>query len=397
MATVGAAQGLCDLVWVVDTSVAEVELMARLLRRLGAVVDVAGLSVKDAAAAISAAGPHGLLALADGQLVWTARVAELLGLRFLSVSAAERATDKYAQRRALADAGLPVPAHRLVPSLDDAAAWTALAELTFPAILKPRQGSGSRGVFRVDSLDELRSRVREEAGTAGSAAPQTMVEEYLPDRGGPDDFAAYVSVESVVSQGHTSHLAITGRFPLAEPLRETGFFIPAVLATGERDAVLGTADATIAAVGVGIGCVHTEIKLTPDGPRVIELNGRVGGSVAKMLPIATGVDPLTIAMRLALGEHVSFEKMPRCRQVTYMLYAQAPVSIRRIRAVEGLEALRADPAVLELILKRGPGQTVDWREGNHGHVFSVLGSLGDHDQLRAFARRVSDETGIVGE
>jgi biotin carboxylase len=396
MATVNAAQGICDLVWVLDTSVAEVELMARLLRRLGAVVDVGGLSLEQAAAAIAAAHPDGLLALADSQLVWTAQIAERLGLPFMTAAAAERASDKYTQRRALAAAGVPVPAHWLIPPLDDAPAWTALGPLHFPAMLKPRQGSGSRGVVRVESLAQLRGLLAAPDGGAGTPA---LLEEYLPDRPGErgQSFAGYVSVESVVSDGRASHLAVTGRFPLAEPFRETGFFIPAALAPGESEAMIATAEATIAALGVGIGCVHTEIKLTPDGPRVIELNGRIGGSVAKMLPVATGIDTLTIAMRLALGEHVVHDAMPPSRKVTFMLYVQAPMAMRRIRSVEGMEALRADPAVLELILKRGPGQSVDWREGNHGHVFSVLGVVADHDELKALARRVADETRIEGE
>ena len=58
-----------------------------------------------------------------------------------------------------------------------------------------------------------------------------VLEGYLADdpaRSG-DPYAAYVSVESVVAAGVISHLALTGRFPLAENFRETGFFIPAAL------------------------------------------------------------------------------------------------------------------------------------------------------------------------
>jgi biotin carboxylase len=227
--------------------------------------------------------------------------------------------------------------------------------------------------------------------------PALMLEEYLRDRDCDQDFAGYVSVESVVSDGQVSHLAVTGRLPPAEPFRETGFFIPSALAADDRADVLDCAGAAIAALGVTIGCLHTEIKLTPDGPRVIELNARIGGSVAKMMPLATGIDPLTLALRVALGERVAFDEMPPARRVTFMLYAQAPAAMSRIVAVEGIDRLRSDPAIAELILKRGPGQSVDWREGNHGHVFSVLGVVADHDRLRALVRRVEAETAIVGE
>jgi biotin carboxylase len=394
MAVVNAAQGVCELIWVLDSSVAETRLMSQLLRRLGVVVDVAGLSAPDAAAAVADARPDGVLALADSQLLWTAQLAKRLELPFLTPEAAGRATDKYRQRAALEAGGVPVPGHWLLPPANDGAAWAELAsQARFPAMLKPRHGSGSRGVVEVRSLAQLRASV----ARRHEHEPALMLEEYLRDRDADQDFAGYVSVESTVSAGQVSHLAITGRLPPAEPFRETGFFIPGALAGDDRAAVLDSASAAIAALGVTIGCLHTEIKLTPDGPRVIELNARIGGSVAKMMPIATGIDPLTLALRLALGERVVFDEMPPSRQVTFMLYAQAPASMRRVVAVEGIDRLRADPAVAELILKRGPGQSVDWREGNHGHVFSVLGVVADHDQLRALVRRIEAETAIVGE
>ena len=400
MAVVNAAAGLCELTWVLDSSVVEVELMSQLLRRLGDVLDVTGMSIDDAATTIAASAPDGILALADSQLLWTAQLAERLNLPCITPAAARCATDKYLQRGALLAGGVPVPGYWSVPQAGERPAWERFAaEARFPAMLKPRCDSGSRGVVSVGSLAELRTRLGEISEEPGSLPPQFLLEEYLRDR--PSDvgaeFAGYVSVESIVSAGRVSHLAITGRFPLAEPFRETGFFIPSALDHDERDAVLEVAGAAIAAIGISVGCLHTEIKLTPDGPRVIELNARIGGSVARMMPIATGVDLLAIAMRLALGERIVFDEMPRCTAVTYMLYVQAPASMRRILAVEGLDRLRADPSVRQVILKRGPGQSVDWRDGNHGHVFSVLGAVDDHDQLRSLARRVHAETRITGE
>ena len=44
----------------------------------------------------------------------------------------------------------------------------------------------------------------------------------------------------------------------------------------------------IEALGVSTGCLHTEVKFTPDGPEIIEVNGRVGGGVPEMLERAAG-------------------------------------------------------------------------------------------------------------
>ena len=395
-----AARTVCDLSWVVDTTMAEVGSMQRLLRRFGTVVDVAGMSGAEAAACVAAERPDGILALADSLLEWTAGVAQLLTLPFITPEAAHRLTDKHAQRAALRDGGLPGPGFWRVPAAEDDDAWASLARsATFPAVLKPLHGEGSRNVVLVGSLDEVRSVVAEMSAAPGSPRPGMVLEEYLRDRppGAGERFAGYVSVESIVSAGRVSHLAITGRFPLAEPFRETGFFIPSALGADERDAVLLVASAAITALGVTIGCLHTEIKLTPDGPRVIEVNGRVGGGVPDMLAAVTDLDLLAIAMRIAIGEEIIFDELPGCTQVGYRLLWQAPVSMRRIIAVEGLDQLRADPRVHQVTLRRGPGQTVNWREGNWEHVFSVLGVAADHDDLKVLAQRIHDDTQVRGD
>lgn len=137
--------------------------------------------------------------------------------------------------------------------------------------------------------------------------------------------------------------------------------------------------------------------MTPEGPRVIELNGRIGGGVPEMLADASGVELLPIALRVALGERVVFEAMPRCSQVGYLLYVQAPSSMSTIRAVNGIDRLRERAGVQEVTLNRGPGSAVDWRSGNHGHVFSVRGAVADHDELSSLERYVASEVQIHGD
>ena len=400
MAIAEAAAEICDLIWIVDTTDPETSSMSRLLRRIGDVVDIAGMSLEDAAAAIAASRPGGILALADDLLVWTAQVAALLELRFLSPEVAERLTDKYLQRVALEQAGLPVPGFWRIPDDEDQSSWTVLAEsVRFPAILKPRRGEGSKDTVRVESLQELRSMAAATPNTSGSVRPELVLEEYLQDR--PEAaghfFADYVSVESVVSNSRISHLAITGRFPPADPFRETGFFIPCAYEEDQCTAITAVATAAVQAVGIEDGLLHTEVKLTPEGPRIIELNGRIGGGVPEMLADATGVELLPLAMRVALGESIVFDTMPRCTCIGYLLYVQAPLHMTTISSVDGLDQLRAHAGVQEVTLNRGPGRAVDWRSGNHGHVFSVRGAVPDYDALRSIERYANTEVQIDGD
>lgn len=394
MSIVEAAGGVCELVWVVDTGIDETQLMVTLLQRLGTVVDVTGLSMDAAASAVAATRPDGVLALSDAMLAWTAQLAQRLELPFHAPAVAERFTDKLAQRVALRDGGVAVPGFWNVPETSDQTAWAQLAdEARFPAVVKPRRSEGSRDTVRVSSLGELR------AIADATRGESLILEEYLADR--PEAagrrFADYVSIESIVSDHQVSHLAITGRFPPAEPFRESGFFIDCELSDEDRSAALEVAGAAVTALAVSIGCLHTEVKFTPDGPRVIELNGRIGGGVPEMLFDAAGVAILSIAMRLALGERIVFDRLPSTRRVAYLFYVHAPTSMRRVLAIDGLDVLSEHPEVTEVIVNRGAGRTVDWHEGNHGHVFSVRGTIADHDDLEAMERRIRAEVTIRGE
>jgi biotin carboxylase len=394
-----AAGGLCDLLWVADGSRPEVAAVASLLRRLGTFVDVAGLTTVEAAAAIAELEPAGILALADEALQWTADVAELLGLPFHSAATARRLTDKFAQRAALRDAGLAAPRSWVIEGASPEAGLARMhGELAYPAVLKPRRGEGSRDTFPVATDEELRAAVSV-ALEGGGEARDLVVEEYIAD--GPPGvagagFAGYVSVESYVGGGAVHHLAVNGRTPPAPPFRETGFFIPSELDGALRDTVLDAASAAAAAVGITTGCVHTEIKLAPSGPVVIEVNGRIGGGVPELLAAATGARFLTLAMRLALGERVELDGPLPCAGVAFLLYVQAPPELRVVTAIEGLDEVRAIPGVDEVVLRRGPGERVDWREGNHGHVLSVLGSVADHDALRGVVARVGTVLHVIG-
>ena len=390
-----AAADLCSLAWVVDRSVDDSNDAVRMLARFGPVVDVTGMDGGQAAVAVSELHPDGIISFKDKRLRFTSELAERLGLPFHSPQVARRLTDKFAQREALRDAGVPVPGFQVVPPVHDAAAWDALvASARFPAVLKPRRDNeASRDTVPVASLQELRQH------TAATNGTELVLEEYLGDRSASvrPRFADYVSVESVVSHGQISHIAITGRFPPAEPFRESGFFIEAELTEADRRAALSTATAALRALGVQTGCCHTEVKFTPAGARVIEVNGRIGGGVPEMLADITDVELLQVAMRIALGEDVRYERPLTPERVGFLFYVHAPASMRRVTAVEGLEQLCTDPRVTEGILSRGPGQAVDWREGNHGYVFSVRGTVADHDELEEMDRRVHSDVLISGE
>jgi biotin carboxylase len=385
MSIAQAAEGVCSMVCVVDSSKPGAASTARLLRKLGPVIDSSDGDVARVAAALREHEPAGVLSMHDSDLVWTAELAELLQLPFHSRAAALKLTDKSAQRDALARAGLAVPMYRIIEADADPASIAELASaFTYPAVLKPRFGQASRDTLPISSGLELQATLGQQR-RPGWQAEDYVLEGFVPDAStdlGGAGFAGFVSVESVVENGHVEHAAISARTPFRWPFRETGYCTPSALSPELQSEVLRVAGDAAHALGVTIGCLHTEIKLTDDGPVVIEVNGRPGGGMSEMLERASGFSILRTALRLAVGDPVGLQGPVACSRIGYLLYVFPETDVEWIDSVEGLPELREVDGVDEIVLVRGPGQRIDWREGSEAHVFHLTGTTRDHDELR---------------
>jgi len=390
-----AAAGLCELLWMIDGSLPEMREMTELLNRFGPVVNIAGLGVEQLLRELSSPyRPDAIVTYLDANMTLFARVAETLELPFHTPSTAVALTDKAEQRRSLKQAGLGVPACTVIPSgLSDPDVVELDREVGWPAVLKPRSAQGSRYTFYVPN----QLRLSELLDDLGSQRPDMVLESYLADDPARVDgpYADYVSVESVVAVGNISHLALTGRFPMAENFRETGFFIPAVLDDRDEAAVLNLATQAIEALGVTTGCLHTEIKFTPDGPRVIEVNGRVGGGVPEMLRRASGLSLVEMTLRLALGELLRFKGPVATDRIGFRFFLQPPSVSGTVATIDGIDAVSQHPAVDAITVHQGPGAVLDWKDGSRNHIMAVVGSAGDYDELLDVNRLLHDEVTVT--
>jgi hypothetical protein len=393
----GAAAPLCNLVWVVDSNDVA-QWMLRLVRKLGRVVDIAGMTEADAADALGALHPDGIVAYADQQMAMAAALGELLGLDYHDRVVAGRLLDKVTQRQALRDGGLPVPTCVPVPArATPGAVDEVLAAIDFPVVIKPRQGAASRDTHLVHDEKTLRALIAEQSTDDESTM---VVESYMVGASPPPSglFSDYVSVESVVAAGEISHLAVTGRLPQDEPFRETGLIIPSDFDPALQQEILALATAAIRAIGVRIGCLHTEIKVTTNGPRVIEVNGRIGGFVPQTLKLASPTtDLFELSCRVALGEKVVFDRLVPTTGVGYVIAQQPPIGALRVSTVDGLDRLAEYPGVDAVALSRQPGDEVDWRKGSHEYVFSVLGNVPQHEDMEKLEQFIADEVTVTYE
>lgn len=385
MSILAAARGTADVAFLADRSLPYVRGLFDDLRELAPVHDITGRSEREVHDLVEHLDPAGITTFSESRLTWTAALAHRRGAAFLSPETARAVTDKHTQRHLLAGAGVQHTRCRIVRGTADLAA--ALADVGLPAILKPRHGAASAYTCRIDSGAEAGSRLRDFL----AAGPRDfVVEQFLtgdPSVAG-SRWGDYVSVESVTSGGETRHLEVTGKFPLAAPLRETGYVVPSTLGPAAAAQVLDLTSAALAALGVRDGVTHVELKLTADGPRVIEVNGRLGGYVADLVRRARGFDLVRTALVAALGRHGDAAPASY-RRHAFQYFLMPPPGAVALRRLDGVDALQARRGLTVELLKK-PGDPLDWRLGTLTYLGIVHGSGTDHDDVLRLVDVIDD-------
>jgi biotin carboxylase len=239
---------------------------------------------------------RGVYCYHEGVIVAAAHVCEALGLPGPSPQAVTAVRDKSVTRDRLTRAGLRQPRYAVVRDPEEAA--QAAAVVGYPLVAKPRSLGASQGVVKVDYREQLAEALeisRSATQTGMTNHPEVLLEEYLT---GPE-----ISIDAAVHQGEylpylVAHKELGGE-PYFEEAGHTVLGEEPLLADPALLEVLAQAHR---AVGWTDGMTHTEVKLTPDGPVIVEINGRLGGDLIPHIgELANGIDSGAVAVAVSLG------------------------------------------------------------------------------------------------
>ena len=97
----------------------------------------------------------------------------------------------------------------------------------------------------------------------------------------------YVSVESIVSNGEITHITISSKPLLSFPFRESGLVTCCPLSEVAKKQIYEASEKVIKALNFKNGGTHIELKLTKDGPKLLEFNPRLGGPVPYLIQISS--------------------------------------------------------------------------------------------------------------
>ncbi|MHA1275109.1 MAG: ATP-grasp domain-containing protein [Promethearchaeota archaeon] len=220
-------------------------------------------------------------AATDKPLLMMARIAKALNLSFPEYESVFNTTRKDKLKEILKKNGIPCAEGFLIDENSDIN--NLPFDMKFPLIVKPVDNSGSRGVTLNFSIEDVIYSIK--YAMKFSQTKKVLIEEYIE---GPE-----FSVDSITFNKKTSIIQITDKITTDFPYKvEIGHTQPTYLEKEKIREINDIVIEMIRALSLDNCACHTELKLTPKGPVIIENGARLGGDfiTSVLVPISTGVD-----------------------------------------------------------------------------------------------------------
>ncbi|MEU7907470.1 ATP-grasp domain-containing protein [Actinoplanes sp. NPDC049118] len=334
-----------------------------------------------------------VVSLTEPGLEPAGRLNDMFSLGGTGYEVTHRIRDKWAMRRHLAERD---------PLAVGAALLRERADLTefgarhgYPFIVKPIDATASVGVCSVDGpgdIDRVWAHVQGLRGTRTDRISTMyllqdfMMEEYVD---GPE-----YSVESFSFAGRHVVVAITEKFTEVGHFAELGHALPARLPEAVREQVRDRVSRFLDLMGFADGVCHTELRIDPSGPRIIESHNRLGGdAISDLVAGAYGIDLTTLAVGwpFRLVDELPDRPVAHAGASTRTVIGEPG----RVTSVSGAEAAAAQEGVLAVQITAAPGDTVRALRDNWDRLGLVAVTGSDTtDAIERGARLIRDSIDI---
>ncbi|ELP95903.1 ATP-grasp domain-containing protein [Pseudomonas syringae] len=252
--------------------------------------------------------------------------------------------------------------YRVVASVEEALkAYDELGGGKF--VMKPIHGGGSAlVVIDIDSAEKV-------------AAVYTEIEEGIKDFASRPDAGIFlldqnpgimmerqlegheVDVELVLEDGKVKFWHVSDNPPTDVPYPvEKGASYPSQLPRAWTESLVNAAGLAVSALGLKTGNMHVEMMATADGPRVLEVNARMGGAfVWHLINVVTGVNLIEQGLRSVLGFSVVGVSEPKIMgDVRYLI----PKATGTIEILEGLDEVIEQRSINRVVRFKSAGENV---------------------------------------
>lgn len=281
----------------------------------------------------------GILASVDAGVRSTAYVANQLGLPGISEEAAFMGTDKVAMRKRLKERGVPVPEFYEVKNKEEYD--KVVSQFKEKCIVKAADSSGSRGIYELKDLtNQQEIDYAYDYCVQFSGTGELLVEEMMEGQ--------EICAETLSSDGVCYPIQITDQQHKLPPyFTDSGYSQPSMLPKDTVDRIKQIAIDANMAIENYQGSSCTEMIVTKDGPKIVELGVRLAGDfmTTKMVPLSNGVDMPGDVVKISLGE--SIDVTPTLNKASCVRYFMKE-RIGIIKAITGIEEAKKIPGIVEI-------------------------------------------------
>lgn len=202
-------------------------------------------------------------------------------------------------RAFLAEHGFNVPKAKSFSSVEDAR--RGLDGFEWPLIVKPTDSAGSKGVTKVDSVDELDYAVSH--ALDHSHCKRIIVEEFIEQEGCSSDSDCF-SVDGELKFVSFSAQRFDKKAP--NPYTPAAFSWPSTMTKEQEEYLTSELQRLITLLNMKTTVYNVETRVGKNGkPYIMEVSPRGGGNrLSEMLRLATGADLITACVRAAVGDEV---------------------------------------------------------------------------------------------
>ncbi len=306
-----------------------------------------------------AMGAGAILATGTDQPVLTAAIASKnLDLPyFLDVSTAKLVTNKNNMKSAFRKFDIPTSPF-LIIGKDTAP--DLLASLKPPLVIKPLDSQGQRGVYRLDSPDEIGKILPRVLSF--SREKEVILEEYYPSR--------EITVSGWVEKGNYIPLTITDRVT-KDNLPHIGVCLahnyPSRYIKMEEE-INSLTGKIVKNFGIKTGPIYFQYLIGDEGIRVNEVACRLGGAYEDIfIPWITGVDILEVMIRMTCGMDYSppsFDEIVKHRKNRYTSLQMFFYRPGIIKYQTGMDQILGLPGILGGRFLLEPGTEIKKRENS---------------------------------
>lgn len=223
-------------------------------------------------------------------------VADKMNLPGNPVSSTVVSTNKFSMKEALSAAGIRVAKHIYV---DSSSGLNQAQELSYPLIVKPVDRSGSMGISKINTPNQLEKAF--EAAFEFSFEKRVIIEEFIEGK--------ELSIEGISFNGEHELLAMTDKVTSGAPhFVELEHHQPSGVSSEIKDEIQVLIPKALSALKVLNGASHSEIIITKGNQIYVnEIGARMGGDFigSDLVELSTGYDYLQAVIEVALGQKPS--------------------------------------------------------------------------------------------